>query len=103
VARALRPGGIYLVGSHLARYGEDPPEEDVWEVWRGGARRMASGAVREVRKHYAVILHGNAHVEPIRDELRRVASPAAILDHLERFLELYAPADLSAVSRRRWA
>jgi tRNA-dihydrouridine synthase B len=48
-------------------------------------------AVRELRKHYAVLLHGMPHVGPVRDELRRLASPASILDHLQRFLTLYAP------------
>lgn len=35
VARALRPGGIYVVGIHLSRYGEHLPEEDVWSARRG--------------------------------------------------------------------
>jgi tRNA-dihydrouridine synthase B len=48
-------------------------------------------AVHEVRKHYVGLLRGMPHVGPVRDELRRLASPASILDHLQRFLTLYAP------------
>lgn len=48
-------------------------------------------AVREVRKHYALLLRGLPHVATVRDELRQMASPASILDHLQRFLALYAP------------
>jgi SAM-dependent methyltransferase len=35
---ALAPGGIYAVGLSLTRYGEEPPEEDVWEARRGCCR-----------------------------------------------------------------
>jgi tRNA-dihydrouridine synthase B len=48
-------------------------------------------AVHEVRKHYVGLLRGMPHVGPVRDELRRLASPDSILDHLQRFLALYAP------------
>jgi len=38
VARALRPGGAYAVGLSLSRYGEEPPDEDVWTGTRGRCR-----------------------------------------------------------------
>jgi hypothetical protein len=31
----LRPGGLYLVGLSLTRYGDDEVEEDLWEARRG--------------------------------------------------------------------
>lgn len=34
-ARALRPGGVYLVGISLALYNAEFPSEDVWEAARG--------------------------------------------------------------------
>jgi len=51
------------------------------------------GAVAELRKHYTRLLHGLAHVAEVRDALRRTRTAAEILDHLQRFCELYgAPA-----------
>jgi tRNA-dihydrouridine synthase B len=47
-------------------------------------------AVHEVRKHYMSFLRGMPHVGPVRDELRRLASPDSIFDHLQRFFALYA-------------
>jgi tRNA-dihydrouridine synthase B len=47
-------------------------------------------ALRELRTHYALLLHGLAHVGEVRDALRRTHSPAAILDHLEQFCDLYS-------------
>ncbi len=38
VARALRPGGIHVVGLSFAAPGGDPPEEDVWTAARGRCR-----------------------------------------------------------------
>lgn len=38
VARALRPGGLYVVGLSLVPPGGDPPEEDVWSAARGRCR-----------------------------------------------------------------
>jgi SAM-dependent methyltransferase len=35
VAAALMPGGVYLVGISLSRYGEEEPTEDVWTARRG--------------------------------------------------------------------
>lgn len=35
VARALVPGGLYLVGISLSRYGEEEPTEDLWTARRG--------------------------------------------------------------------
>ncbi len=37
VARALRPGGIYLLGLHLSRYGASRKAHERWTVERGGA------------------------------------------------------------------
>ena len=33
--RSLRPGGLYVVGISLSRYGEEEPSEDVWTARRG--------------------------------------------------------------------
>ncbi len=49
-------------------------------------------ALRELRTHYTLVLHGLAHVTTVRDTLRRTQSPAAILEHLERFCDLYCVA-----------
>jgi len=35
VRKALHPGGIYIVGISLARYGKEEPLEDVWSARRG--------------------------------------------------------------------
>ena len=35
IAAALKPGGLYLVGISLSRYGEEEPTEDVWTARRG--------------------------------------------------------------------
>jgi len=47
-------------------------------------------ALHELRKHYAVLLHGLPDVGPVRDALRRVAKPEEILAHLQEHLEVYA-------------
>lgn len=36
MARVLRPGGIYAIGISLSSYGNEPPEEDIWDARRGG-------------------------------------------------------------------
>jgi nifR3 family TIM-barrel protein len=46
-------------------------------------------SIEELRKHYALVLHGLPHVGEVRDALRRTRSSAAILEHLERFCDLY--------------
>ncbi len=38
VARALRPGAVYVVGLSLTVYGGEAPDEDVWTARRGGLR-----------------------------------------------------------------
>jgi len=38
IRRALRPGGVYIVGISLSAYGIEPPVEDVWEAARGRCR-----------------------------------------------------------------
>lgn len=48
-----------------------------------------AAAVRELRTHYALLLHGLAHVSEVRETLRRARTPAAILEHLEQFCDLY--------------
>lgn len=95
---ALRNPWIFRQAKHALQTGErlpDPTPEERLAVFRQHLELAVDflgepAAVRELRKHYAVILHGNPHVEPIRDELRRATSPAAVLDHLACFLELYA-------------
>jgi tRNA-dihydrouridine synthase len=47
--------------------------------------------VIELRKHYAGFLRGMPHVSRIRMELMQFTEAAPILDHLSRWLELYAP------------
>jgi len=48
-------------------------------------------AVRELRKHYAVVLHGLPDVAIVRDALRAATSPASILEQLARHCDLFAP------------
>jgi tRNA-dihydrouridine synthase B len=48
--------------------------------------------VIELRKHYAGFLRGMPHVSRIRMELMQFTEAAPILDHLSRWLALYAPA-----------
>jgi len=38
MAEALEPGGIFVLGLDLSRYGEDEPDEEVWECRQGGRR-----------------------------------------------------------------
>lgn len=38
VTRLLRPGGIYVVGISLSRYGQEAPTEDLWTGTRGRCR-----------------------------------------------------------------
>lgn len=38
IARALRPGGVYVVGISLSCYGWEGPSEDVWQGGRGNTR-----------------------------------------------------------------
>ena len=47
--------------------------------------------VIELRKHYAGFLRGLPHVSKIRSELMQLTEASAVLDHLSRFLEYYAP------------
>jgi len=47
-------------------------------------------AVHELRKHYSIVLTGMPHVNEVRDALRRAESPGEILEHLERFCDLYS-------------
>lgn len=49
-------------------------------------------AVAELRKHYAVVLHGLPNVVAVREALRSAADPAAILHQLTQHHELFAPA-----------
>lgn len=37
-ARALRPGGVYVIGLDLVDYDDCPPDEEGWEVLRRGRR-----------------------------------------------------------------
>lgn len=48
-------------------------------------------AVHELRKHYAVVLHGLPHVGAVRDRLRGASTASEILAHLAEFQALYAP------------
>jgi SAM-dependent methyltransferase len=38
MAGALEPGGIFVLGLDLSIYGEDEPDEEVWECKQGGRR-----------------------------------------------------------------
>ncbi|MBI4061291.1 MAG: class I SAM-dependent methyltransferase [Elusimicrobia bacterium] len=38
MAGALEPGGVFLLGLDLSVYGQDEPDEEVWECRRGGRR-----------------------------------------------------------------
>ncbi|MDG1985186.1 MAG: class I SAM-dependent methyltransferase [Planctomycetota bacterium] len=38
VAQALRPGGVYVLGFHLSRYGASRKAHERWRVERGGAQ-----------------------------------------------------------------
>ncbi len=38
MAGALEPGGIFILGLDLSNYGEDAPDEEVWECRQGGRR-----------------------------------------------------------------
>ena len=38
MAGALEPGGIFVLGLDLSAYGEDVPDEEVWECRQGGRR-----------------------------------------------------------------
>ena len=46
MARALGPGGIYVVGLHLTAYGREPITEDIWKGSRG--TREVSQAVQYI-------------------------------------------------------
>jgi hypothetical protein len=37
-AKALNPGGIFILGLDLARYGQDFPDEETWVTRRGGKK-----------------------------------------------------------------
>jgi tRNA-dihydrouridine synthase B len=58
----------------------------------------ASDAVRELRRHYAVVLHGMPDVGLVRDALRRATTPAAILEELSRHCDLFAPVQSSVAT-----
>jgi tRNA-dihydrouridine synthase B len=47
--------------------------------------------VIELRKHYSGFLRGLPHVSKIRAELMQLSEASAVLDHLTRFMEFYAP------------
>jgi tRNA-dihydrouridine synthase B len=47
--------------------------------------------VIEMRKHYSGFLRGMPNVSKIRMELMQMTEPEPILEHLQRFLELYSP------------
>jgi tRNA-dihydrouridine synthase B len=47
--------------------------------------------VIELRKHYSGFLRGLPHVSKIRTELMQLTEASAVLDHLTRFMEFYAP------------
>ncbi len=38
MGRALEPGGIFVLGLDLSIYGQDEPDEEVWECKQGGRR-----------------------------------------------------------------
>ena len=38
MAGALEPGGIFVLGLDLSNYGEDAPDEEVWDCKQGGRR-----------------------------------------------------------------
>lgn len=38
MAAALEPGGVFVLGLDLSVYGQDQPDEEVWECRRGGRR-----------------------------------------------------------------
>ena len=38
MAGALEPGGVFILGLDLSVYGEDEPDEEVWECRQGGRR-----------------------------------------------------------------
>jgi tRNA-dihydrouridine synthase B len=47
--------------------------------------------VIELRKHYSGFLRGMPYVSKVRNELMQYTEAGPILEHLERFLELYSP------------
>jgi tRNA-dihydrouridine synthase B len=48
--------------------------------------------VIELRKHYSGFLRGMPNVSKIRNELMQFTEAAPIIDHLSKWLEIYAPA-----------
>lgn len=94
---AIRDPWVFAHARHLMRTGErlpSPSPAQRLDLFRQhldvavtilGTRE----GVFELRKHCLVLLRGLPHVEPIRRELRHVQDPAAILDHIARYVELY--------------
>lgn len=54
MAGALEPGGIFILGLDLSLYGQDEPDEEVWECRQGGRRAkhvlMSLPPERETRR-----------------------------------------------------
>jgi len=96
---AVRNPWIFRAARHFLQTGETLPPPDAAErvaffrehlqlaVEHLGER----DAVHELRKHYAVVLHGLPHVGAVRDRLREARSGSEILAHLAEFESLYAP------------
>jgi len=103
---AIRNPWIFRAARHLLRTGEVPPPPspaERLELFRSHVRLSIDhlgeeDAIQELRRHYAVVLHGMPHVGAVRDELRRARSATALLEHLSRFDELYAPSGPNAPS-----
>lgn len=96
---AVRNPWIFRAARHLLRTGETLPPPDAAErvaLFREHLRLAVEhlgerDAIRELRKHYAVVLHGLPHVTAVREQLRAAQSATGILAHLEEFAALYAP------------
>jgi tRNA-dihydrouridine synthase B len=91
---------IFLQARHFLNTGEILPEptvQDRVELLKEHLRLAVEHkgertGVIELRKHYAGFLRGMPHVAKIRMELMQYTEAAPILDHLSRWLEVYAPA-----------
>jgi len=95
---AIRDPWIFAHARHLLRTGvrlPPPSPEQRLDLFRqhldlAVSMRGERDGLDELRKHYLVLLRGLPQVQAIRRELRSAQDSAAILDHVVRYIDLYA-------------
>ena len=89
IARALRPGGLLLLGLHLTDYRRNPPDHERWIGRRPG--------VRVVSDTWSEPADRRARTEAMRTRMRITEQGATRIEETHWKFRTYSPAELRAL------